>query len=138
VRKKPPCQVALAAKISTCAFSCRLCGEYGDGCCHLGVLSPQHVGGRIWVSSQNILLIYFQTGIQVIVVAAAKYRVSEIIAKLAQATCMGCMHLELDAIIDLFLHSKDWSISISVINFTPSIYKIVSFLGLWEEMKAAV
>jgi hypothetical protein len=45
--KKPPCQVALAAKISTCAFSCRLCGEYGDGCCHLGALSPQHVGGRI-------------------------------------------------------------------------------------------
>jgi len=45
--EKPPCQVALAAKISTCAFSCRLCGEYGDGYCHLGALSPQHVGGRI-------------------------------------------------------------------------------------------
>jgi hypothetical protein len=48
------------------------------------------------------------------------------------------MHLELDAILDLFLHPKGSSISISVINFTPSLYKIVSFLGLWEEMKAAV
>jgi hypothetical protein len=108
--KKPPCQVALAAKISTCAFSCRLCGEYGWG----WVLpSGYPLSAARWWENLSffpeycILLFYFQTGIQVIVVAAAKYRVSEIIAKIAQATCMGCMHLELDTIIDLFLHPKD-------------------------------
>ncbi|CAM6019894.1 unnamed protein product [Sphagnum balticum] len=52
--------------------------------------SKQVGGGRRRQEASNDL----STLHQVIVVAAAKYRVSEIIAKLAQATCMGCMHLD--------------------------------------------